>query len=939
MRNNRKWTRMLLILWYFVPGVMLLPISSAPYADTSAEFQWDGPSLPVNEIIIRVDDASPDGFDWQGAAAVLIQLKPGDLLTPQRLAESRKALTAFASVAVDVVPQSGGAVVTFEIRPYKRIKSIGISGTYPLFEKDVRTVMTVASGDIFRSSDIPDQEALIKDLYRNEGYVDPRVHIDWDQEENGGGHYHLNVTIDKGAYYTLGHVQLNGNSAYEDASIIRRLKTWRRKILGLGFGRFVAKDFSEDINKLTTFYRKKGFADVSITADLERDAERRQVLCDLKIEEGQRYTVRFEGNQFFSDFRLKRDLVLFEKGNRGNIGLRRSIQNIRRRYLAAGFAEVQVRWQVSTLPGELFDVKEVAIQIDEGRRHIVTQVAITGNVHLDHQTIAKQMLTRTPQGLRSGAYVKEVLHEDLLAIGALYRSRGYLGARIAEEVQIDAASAEVRVAIQVEEGPQTVVGKILMEGDSPIAATELMEKIKLAPGEIYLPSQLRADEETLSSTISAAGYPYVTVTGKEMFSQDRTHADIVFTIDAGELVRAGEIFFFGNFRTRERFLRREMGIDPKAPFNLRQILEAQRRLRNLNVFDSVQVRTVGLKEKADTVHLFIRCSEKRPYYLEIGGGYQTDKGIFGRAKVGDHNFLGTGKDVSLSGEASEVGSRYDLSIFEPRLLGSEFSANAGLYYERSQPFNQDFGVDTTGASLSFSRDWGPFWKTVLANQFERREQFLRDDSPAADYQSSEDFEPRTVFVVTPSIQWDNRDSFIRPQRGLLTSLAVGLSTGLDSALDDFVKYRFDARGFYPVIRRVVLAGRLYAGFIEPYGGDQPPQDQLFFLGGANTVRGYKENLLRYDSEGKAVGGRMALSASLETRIDIGRNFELIPFVDTGSVQKALVEEGEDDFRWAYGLGLQYITPIGPVGIFYGQKIDRRPGESSGRWYLSIGYTF
>lgn len=937
MRNNRKWSRMLLALRCFMPGVMLLLIVSAPYADISAELQWDGPPLPVNEIIIRVDDVSPDGFDWQGAAAILIQLKPGDLLTPQRVAESRKALTAFASVAVDVVPRSGGAVVTFEIRPYKRIKSIGISGAYPLFEKDVRNVMTVASGDVFRPSDMRDQEELITDLYRNEGYVDPRVHIEWDQEDDGG-YYHLHVNIQKGAYYTLGQVQLIGNRAYEHA-IISRLKTWRSKMLGLGFGRFVARDFREDIDKLTTFYRKKGFADVYITADVERDAEHRRVSCDLKIEEGPRYTVRFEGNRFFSDFRLKRDLVLFEKGNRGNIGLRRSIQNIRRRYLAAGFAEVQVRWQVSTVPGELFDVKEVDIQIDEGRRHIVTQVAITGNVHLDDQTVVKQMLTRTPQGLSSGAYMKEVLHEDLLAIGALYRSRGYLGARIAEEVQIDALSAEVRVAIQVEEGPQTVVGKILMEGDSPIAATELIEKIKLAPGEIYLPSLLRADEETLSSAISAAGYPYVAVTGKETFTPDRTHADIVFTIDAGELVRTGEIFFFGNFRTRERFLRREMGIDSKAPFNLRQILEAQRRLRDLNVFDSVQVRTVGLKEKADTVHLFVRCSEKRPYYLEIGGGYQTDKGIFGRGKVGDHNFFGTGKDVSLSGEASEVGSRYELSIFEPRLLGTKFSANAGLYYERSQPFNQDFGVDTTGASLSFSRDWGPFWKTVLANQFERREQFLRDDSPAADYQSSEDFEPRTVFVVTPSIQWDSRDSFIRPQRGVLTSLAVDFSTGLDNALDDFIKYRLDTRGFYPLARRMVLAGRINAGFIEPYGGDQPPQDQLFFLGGANTVRGYKENLLRYDSEGKAVGGRMAFSASLEARIDIGRNFEIVPFVDTGSLQKAMVEHGEDDFRWAYGLGLQYITPIGPMGIFYGQKIDRRPGESSGRWHLSIGYTF
>lgn len=937
MRCNRGWRRTLLSLRPFAFVVICMLMTGHPLADTADGFQWQGPALPVKHIVIRVSAAPSDGIDWEGAALALIRMKPGDLLTPQRLVEDRNALGAFASVAVDVDPRSEGAVVTFELQPYKRIKSIDIDGTYPLFEKDVRTVMTVASGDIFRSADMPEQEALIAERYRKEGYIDPRVRIEWDQDDDG--RYHLHVNIAKGGYYTLGQVKVFGNRALEDDHIIGRLKTWRVGTLGLGFGRFTDEDLDEDIDKLIDVYRKKRFADVAITADLDRDAERGRVSCALKIEEGPHYTVCLDGNRFFSDFRLKRDLVLFERGNRGNIGLRRSVQNIRRRYLAAGFADVRVRWDVSTIPGDRFDEKEVTIKIEEGRRHIVTEVIIAGNTHLDHQTITKQMLTRPAKGLHSGAYVKDVLYEDLLAIEAIYRNRGFLNPHITEKVEVDERTAEVRVLIQVDEGPRTIVGTVRIEGDAPVAAPDLMARIELAPGELYLPHRLKEDEERLSSAISSLGYPYVSVNGAETFSQDRSRVEIRFTVDAGVRVTTGEIFFFGNFRTRDAFLRREMGIDPGAPFDLRQVLEAQQRLRDLNVFDSVQVRAVGLKERADTVHLFVRCSEKKPYYVEIGGGYQTDTGIFGRGKVGDHNFLGTGKDVSLSAEASEVGSRYELNIFEPRLLGTRFSANAGVYRERSQPYNQDFGVDTTGAGLSFSRDLGPFIKTILANQFERREQFLRDDSPAADYKDPEDFEPRTIFVVTPSIQWDNRDSFIRPQRGVLTSLAVDVSVGIDNALDDFIKYRFDARMVHPLLPRMVLAGRVYAGFLEPYGGENPPQDQLFFQGGAGTVRGYKENLLRYDAEGKAVGGRLALSASLETRIDIGYDFELIPFIDTGSVQKALVNEGDDDFRWAYGLGLQYITPIGPVGVFYGQKINHRPGESRGRWHISIGYTF
>jgi outer membrane protein insertion porin family len=105
------------------------------------------------------------------------------------------------------------------------------------------------------------------------------------------------------------------------------------------------------------------------------------------------------------------------------------------------------------------------------------------------------------------------------------------------------------------------------------------------------------------------------------------------------------------------------------------------------------------------------------------------------------------------------------------------------------------------------------------------------------------------------------------------------------------------------------------------------------------VRGFEENLLRFDDEGNPVGGRLALLASLEARVDLGHDFELTGFVDTGSVRDAEVAAGGEDFRWSAGLGLQYVTPIGPIGVFYGHKLDRRESESAGQFHLSIGYAF
>jgi len=130
------------------------------------------------------------------------------------------------------------------------------------------------------------------------------------------------------------------------------------------------------------------------------------------------------------------------------------------------------------------------------------------------------------------------------------------------------------------------------------------------------------------------------------------------------------------------------------------------------------------------------------------------------------------------------------------------------------------------------------------------------------------------------------------------------------------------------------------GQVVPYSESElVPDDQLFFLGGIRDVRGFEENLLRFDSSGDPVGGRTAIVGSVEARFDLGLNFELTCFFDIGSVQDALVDEGSEEFRPSAGLGLRYITPIGPMGILYGHKLDRQPGEDAGRFHISIGYSF
>ena len=161
-----------------------------------------------------------------------------------------------------------------------------------------------------------------------------------------------------------------------------------------------------------------------------------------------------------------------------------------------------------------------------------------------------------------------------------------------------------------------------------------------------------------------------------------------------------------------------------------------------------------------------------------------------------------------------------------------------------------------------------------------------------------------------------------------------------SPLDDFVKYRLDSRFFASPYPGLTLACLGRAGYIQPYVANRAvPEDQLFFLGGQADARGFGENLLRVDEDGEPLGGRTMVSGGLEARIYLVFNFELALFYDLGSLQDSFPELFSQGFRSSAGIGLRYLTPVGPLGILYALNLDPRAGESAGNLIFSLGYTF
>ena len=904
----------------------------------------------VSQIRIEIRDAAGDSERWREVAQSLIFLKEGERFSAPKFQESIEALKSsrmFQEIDVPDPDWSRSRItLTFRLKPFARIKNIDISGGFPLLEKEILNVMTLYTGDAFVKSKLAQQEEYIEALFRDEGYIDPEVTITAEKDPKDGD-YILHVNVAKGPYYRVETVRVEGNDGYSDPRLKFRLDTWQSSLLFDGPARFVQKELHDDLETLTEFYREHKYPEVKISPTVEKDRHNRTVDVTLNVDEGPRYDITFEGNREFWTFTLKKDLVLFQEGVADGFGLRKSIRNIEKRYRQAGYLDIRIDKQEETVQEDEQTVRNITLKIEEGPRSIVENLDISGNQAFDDEKIKEQMVTLPPGLIDDGEYVPEELEEDIRAVNALYLQEGYRQTRIESRVdrrRVDLPDEEtdrilVDVRLSIEEGPQTLVSKIAINGLTVVPNPLARDALVMEPGTPYREYLLEEEQNRLASLVSEEGYPHVVVDRRVDIRNDRTRAAITYSVSEGPYVEMGKTFYTGNFRTRTRVFEREMELEPGEPFSLTRLLESQRRIRNINALESAQFQTFGLEGKADRVDLLVNVEEQKPYFLQFGLGYDTRRRFYVNTVAGDRNLFGLNKELWAGLELSQIGYRADLGLVEPRFFGTEISATADLFAEEIEEFNHNFGTRSYGAAVGFNR---ALFKNLTANlslRYEFREQYRTDDSPIPPGDEDQ-YEPRSILVTTPSLVYNSTDSFTRPTRGIYSSLSVDISKGIENSLDDFFKYRLETRYYYTPVKKLTFAVRGRYGYIDPFGTDSTiPEDQRFFLGGTSDVRGFDENELRVDAEGDPVGGRTAVLGSLEARYDLGLNFELATFYDVGTIRDPLEDAGSDDFRSAVGLGLRYVTPIGPVGLMYGWKLDPMEGESSGELHFAIGYTF
>jgi outer membrane protein insertion porin family len=658
--------------------------------------------------------------------------------------------------------------------------------------------------------------------------------------------------------------------------------------------------------------------------------------------------VAFEGNSAVEKSSLQAEVQLKPRAVFTRAKVQGDVQRILDVYRRQGYFATTVEPKLIELDQNRVNV---VFEIREGKATKVKSVQFIGNRAFSDSQL-RDIITTTQQGwfdfLKNTAfYDPDRLALDRELLRQYYLKNGYADARIVSaNADLDRDGSGFFITFVVEEGEIYNFGDVKIESNlQGVDVGRLQGTLLTARGSTYNAADIDKSVEQMTLLVSEQGYAFARVRPKaDRDATTRTIA-VAYVIDEGPRVYIERINVLGNTRTRDHVIRREFRLAEGDAFNPLMVDRAKKRLQGLGFFKSVEVkRRPG--SAPDRIVLDVELLEQPTGELSFGAGYSTSEGVIGDIALTERNLMGNGQflRLRLSGSASRM--QIDLSFTEPRFLDRNIAAGFDIFHKDTLRSNtQAFNARKTGGSV---RMGFPIAESLWLNTnytLSRDEiynvQTVQDGRfPSLAIRQAEG-EFLTSLVGT-SLTYDKRNHPTNPNRGyFLTAGAEFAGVGGDV---QYVRLLAEGRYYFPITDKITFVGRVTAGHIEGWGGDEVRLIDLFQKGG-ETIRGfYRSGIGARDvSTGDALGGQTFYAATAEIRYplpfvpdDLGVKGAV--FVDAGSLFSApsnisslngtvdpvtgLVVDIRDSnkVRVSAGTSLLWDSPLGPLRADFGWAI-------------------
>ncbi|NMM75144.1 outer membrane protein assembly factor BamA [Rhodococcus sp. SRB_17] len=661
--------------------------------------------------------------------------------------------------------------------------------------------------------------------------------------------------------------------------------------------------------------------------------------------------VDFAGAREFDKEALKksmRDVGLAEGRPFDKALADRAEQELKRQYLNKSFYAVDVVTTVTPIERNRVNLTFTVVEGEPAR---IKDIRIVGNQAFSESTL-KGLFEQDTGGwlswyTKSDRYARTKLNADLETLRSYYLQRGYLEFRIdSTQVAISPDKQDISVTVNVTEGQRYVVSGVKLEGNYLDREDEFKSLVTIRPGEPYNADEVAATTKAFTDYFANFGFAFARV--EAVPEVDRANNRVAFVLQAEPARRAyvRRINVAGNNRTRDEVVRREFRQFEASWYDGDKIKLSRDRVDRLGYFTEVNVETQEVPGAPDQVDLLITVAEKPTGSLQLGAGFSSAEKIALSFAIKQENAFGSGNFLGVEVNTSKYRRTLVLSTTNPYFTPDGVSRTLDLYYRTDKPYQDQGGnyeLVTTGASMRFGVPFSETDTVFFGGGLEQTQIKPGTNIPAAylDYADRFGF---TSASVPLTIGWtrDDRDSALAPNSGRYQRLNSEWSVAGDAR---YVRANYQYQQYVPLNKKFTLAFNGELGLGKGMNGRPFPVFKNFYSGGLGSVRGFDQGTLGpRDVTGSSLGGpkKVTLNAELIAPFPGAgndRTLRVFTFVDVGNVYGDHEKVNFSEMRASAGIGLSWISPLGPLRIAFAQPVRKFAGDRIQKLQFQIGTSF
>lgn len=718
-------------------------------------------------------------------------------------------------------------------------------------------------------------------------------------------------------------------------------------------------DDAKSIAAIKALYATGFFKDVQIEA---QDG----VLIVLLDERPSINTVDFTGTKEFEKDALIKALKdigvgqtrIFDKAT-----VDRAEQELKRQYLSRGLYGMQITTTITPIERNRVNV---TFAVDEGEVAKIAQITIVGNKAFSDSDLRDLMALNTATWFswytKADQYSKQKLSGDIESIKSFYQNRGYLEMQVdSSQISISTDKKEVYITINIIEGDKYTVSDIKLDGEMFGREAELSSLLLLRKGDIYNAARLTESTKRISERMGNFGYAFANVNANPLLDKEKKEVAFTVFVDPGKRVYVRHINLAGNTKTRDEVIRREFRQFESSWYDNDKIKISRDRVDHLGYFKEVTIETPEVATSTDQIDVNLTVTEKPTGNILIGAGYSSAERLTLTGQIQQVNAFGSGDTIGLDINTSKYNRTIAVSHFDPYFTDYGVSRSMDLYVRTSLPPVGSIGyykIQSSGGNLRFGVPFSEVDMVLFGVGVESTKISTYSGSPprylsyVASFGGNEvNKDPTSALYgigdavntsVPLSMAWqrDSRDNVLTPSIGRYQRANLEVA-----AIGSFKYYRaiYQQQYFKPVYRSLIFAVNGEFDYGHGLSGKPYPLFKNFYAGGIGTVRGFETSSLgSKDQRGDSLGGSTRVVGNVELQLPFpgaDKSLRMFTFFDVGNV----FDEGQKiratDLRTSVGLGISWISPVGPLKLSFGRALNAKPEDKKKGFEFQLGAGF